>query len=76
MDPGDLLVFYTDGFTEAMNSRREEYGEDQLMRIIQAHHHESVDLIYEAVIRDIKRFVKEAPQHDDMTMIFIKGDAA
>ncbi len=73
LDAGDLLVFYTDGFTEAMNRRREEYGEERLMQIIQKNHTQPVDDIYEAILRDIRRFVGDMPQQDDMTMIFIKG---
>ena len=69
----DLLVFYTDGFTEAMNSRMEEYGEERLMEVIRRNCEKSVDDIHEAVFRDNKTFVKEMPQLDDMTMIFIKG---
>lgn len=56
-----------------MNVRGDEYGEDRLMEVIQKHHNRSVDDIYQMVLKDMKLFVKEAPQHDDMTMIFIKG---
>ena len=73
LEKGDLLVFYTDGFTEAMNREREEYGEKRLMRIIQGHCEKSVKEIYDAVLRDIKLFVKDTPQNDDMTMVFLKG---
>ena len=69
----DLLVFYTDGFTEAMNRRMEEYSEKRLMNIIQKNCSKSVDEIYDAVLKDNKAFVKDMPQQDDMTMIFIKG---
>ncbi len=69
----DLLVFYTDGFTEAMNSRMEEYGEERLMEVIRRNCKKSLDDIYEAVFKDNKTFVKDMPQMDDMTMIFIKG---
>jgi len=70
---GELLVFYTDGFTEALNERGEEYGEDRLTNVIQRSCDKSVRDIYDAVLKDIKAFVKDTPQQDDMTMIFIKG---
>jgi len=70
---GDLLVFYTDGFSEAMNRKKEEYGEDRLRDIIIQNHEKSVSDIYNAVLQDIKKFVKDSPQNDDMTVIFIKG---
>ena len=70
---GDLLVFYTDGFTEAMDKHKKEYGEKRLIDVIQKYHDKSVQKIYEAVLADLKQFVKGTPQHDDMTAIFIKG---
>jgi len=56
-----------------MNRKRDEYGEDRLARIIQKNHNRSVEDIYEAILRDIKSFMGDMPQQDDMTMIFIKG---
>lgn len=73
MQKGDLLVFYTDGFTEAMNWKKEEYGELRLAKIVGEHHDKPVDLIHDAVMSDVRKFVKDAPQHDDMTMVFIRG---
>jgi len=34
MEPGDALVFYSDGITEAMNSHQEQYGEERLMAVV------------------------------------------
>lgn len=69
---GDLLVFYTDGFTEAMNKNREEYGEERLLKGIQAHEEKPAREIIEAVCAEVKSFVKDYPQHDDMTMVVVK----
>lgn len=71
---GDLLAFYTDGFTEAMNASREEYGETRLVDLIEAHHQETAEQLYATVLKDVRRFVKDAPQHDDMTLLFVKGN--
>jgi len=73
LSKGDLLVFYTDGFTEAMNQGGDEYGEDRLKNLICKYHDKSSDQIYQILNRDIKHFIKDAPQHDDMTMVFVKG---
>lgn len=73
IEKGELLVFYTDGFTEALNKGGEEYGEDRLMNSIQRSLDKSVRDIHDAVLKDIKAFMKDTPQQDDMTMIFIKG---
>ena len=73
LSKGDILVFYTDGFTEAMNQLGDEYGENRLRDLICKFNDRSVDQIYQILNKDIKHFVKDAPQHDDMTMVFVKG---
>ncbi|MCK5146902.1 PP2C family protein-serine/threonine phosphatase [bacterium] len=69
----DVLAFYTDGFTEAMNLQRDEYGEDRLAELIATHHDKDVRSLYTLVLKDVRQFVGNAPQHDDMTLIFVKG---
>lgn len=69
---GDLLIFYTDGFTEAMNKHLEEYGEERLLKVIKANEEKPAKEIIEAVCRDVQSFVKDYPQHDDMTMVVVK----
>ncbi|PAU95015.1 hypothetical protein CK503_05590 [Aliifodinibius salipaludis] len=68
----DLLVFYTDGVTEAKNkSESAEYGEEQLFECIKKNRGSSSEEIQEAIIKDIKSFSKDI-QHDDVTIIVIK----
>lgn len=69
---GDLIVFYTDGFSEAMNKDLEEYGEERLCKVIQNNKHRRVDEIINRVIGNVQNFVKGYPQHDDMTMVIVK----
>ncbi len=72
LNQGDLLIFYTDGFTEAMNKKLEEYGEERLLKVVQANEEKPAREIIEAVCADVKSFVKDYPQHDDMTMVVVK----
>ena len=69
---GDTLVFYTDGFTEAMNRHKEEFGEERLIRLISEHRHLCSQDLIEVLVKNIKGFTKEMPQHDDMTIVVIK----
>lgn len=69
---GDIMVFYTDGFTEAMNRDLQEYGEERLTRIIQEKEDSSSKEIVDAVCSDVRKFVRDHPQHDDMTMVVVK----
>ncbi len=70
--PGDTFVFYTDGFSEAMNKHNTEFGEQRLSDIIHRESGSDAQRILEAVTRDISSFVGSVPQHDDMTMIVVK----
>jgi sigma-B regulation protein RsbU (phosphoserine phosphatase) len=70
---GDLFVFYTDGFPEAMNKTREEFGEERLCQTIQHYAHGSAAEVMEGVFADTRRFVGRAKQHDDMTIVVVKA---
>jgi sigma-B regulation protein RsbU (phosphoserine phosphatase) len=72
LHPGDLALFFTDGISEAMNEADDFFGEARLGRLIEKHSHLSSDELRERVLREIEAFVGNAPQHDDMTMIFLK----
>jgi hypothetical protein len=74
LNKGDLLIFYTDGFTEAMNKHLEEYGENRLLEIVKANEDKPAREIIDAVHRDVISFVNDYPQHDDMTMVVVKID--
>jgi serine phosphatase RsbU (regulator of sigma subunit) len=70
--PGDLLAFFTDGISEAMNEESDCFGEPRLAHLLEAHAHLPVDELRERVLREIDAFVGEAAQHDDMTMILLR----
>jgi serine phosphatase RsbU (regulator of sigma subunit) len=72
LSPGDWIIFYTDGFTEAMNSAKQQYGEERLFQIIKEHLDASSELMISNIIENIQQFTAGAEMHDDMTMIAIK----
>jgi sigma-B regulation protein RsbU (phosphoserine phosphatase) len=69
---GDVLVFYTDGITEAMDAGSDLFGDARLGRLIGEHGHLETADLRERILREIEAFVGGADQHDDMTMILIK----
>jgi serine phosphatase RsbU (regulator of sigma subunit) len=71
-DQGDILLFFTDGITEAMNSYLMEYGEERLMRIIKNNAHKTASEIKSAIIGSIKGFTVSAPVNDDLTLVVLK----
>ena len=70
--PGDVFVLYTDGFTEAMNEKHQQYGEQTLIRLIENHRDLTAKQLIDLVLKDVKKFVDNYPQHDDMTMVVLK----
>lgn len=72
LSTGDVVVFYTDGISEAMNPLNDLFGDSRLSRIIEEHGHLSSGELRERILREIESFVEGADQHDDMTMILLK----
>jgi sigma-B regulation protein RsbU (phosphoserine phosphatase) len=74
LESGDVFLFFTDGLSEAMNGRAELFGErrlrDVLERVIGTESDE-VEL-KDRILEEIRGFVGDAAQHDDMTMVILK----
>lgn len=75
--PGDLLVFYTDGVTEAENGEGAMFGEERLYAVIEAAADRAAGEVAEAIRDAVARFAGEAPQFDDITVVVLRvsGDA-
>jgi phosphoserine phosphatase RsbU/P len=71
---GDVFLFFTDGLSEAMNVKGELYGEERLRDLVQRDGTLSADELRDQVLEEVRRFVGEAPQHDDMTLVVVKID--
>ena len=69
----DLLLIYSDGVTEAMNEKNEEFGENRLLYVTLNASKEEPQKILEKIRTEIDVFRGEKPQHDDITMVVIKG---
>jgi serine phosphatase RsbU (regulator of sigma subunit) len=67
IDPGESLTIFTDGFSEAMNAARELYGLERLMAQVAANSI-SVDELGHHVLDDVRCFVGDFPQSDDMCL--------
>ncbi|PZU91273.1 MAG: hypothetical protein DCE90_19825 [Pseudanabaena sp.] len=69
---GDVVVLYTDGITEAENSDRQLYGLGRLCQIIKQNAKHSAQLICEAIIQDLKKFIGGFRVYDDITLVAVK----
>ncbi len=70
--PGDLVLAYTDGITEAMNKKGDEWGVAQLLQATESRIDLSAANLLEAIQADVLKFSGNTPQYDDMTMLAIK----
>lgn len=70
--PGDLIVLFTDGFSEAMNETFDCFGEHRLSQLIEQHGDLPFEDLREKIVAEVRRFAGAASQHDDMTMILLK----
>jgi len=74
LEPGDTLVLYTDGITEAMNADEEEFGLDRLQAVALDSRHLSAPEIVRAIREGVASFVGQTPQSDDLTLVIIKRE--
>lgn len=74
LSPGDMVVFFTDGITEAQNPRGEFYGVETLQRFLEKTNTRELTAraVKDRIIADVNRFAEGAPQHDDMTVVVVK----
>jgi sigma-B regulation protein RsbU (phosphoserine phosphatase) len=70
--PGDLLVFYTDGVTEAMDADKQMFGEDGLRAAVTAKPKASAQEVLEAIVQTVNTFTGNTPQSDDITLFVAK----
>ena len=72
LDHGDALVMYTDGVTEALNLKNEEFGEERLEDTLAEVTLNNCQQIIEAIKADVAAFAGEANQSDDITVLALK----
>lgn len=74
LDPGDILVLYTDGITEAQNAQGLFFGEERLLESVMAKLGSPVQEIQDTILADLQRFVDDTPQSDDIALIVLLRD--
>jgi len=72
LEPGDGVVLYTDGITEAENADRQLYGLERLMAVVQTHWSQSSQAIVDAVLQDVRSHIDGHTIYDDLTLIVLK----
>ena len=72
LEPGDMIYTYTDGVTEATDSKNELYGEPRLKDALNAKSWDNMEELCKGIKKDVDEFVGDAPQFDDITMLAIR----
>jgi steroid delta-isomerase-like uncharacterized protein len=76
LDPGDTLVVFSDGISEALNADGEEFGEDRLISCLDANRELTPAGLLECVLEKVRVFRAEAAQNDDLTVLILRTQAA
>jgi len=72
LNNGDIVVLYTDGVTEAINTHTEEFGVPRLIQTVQNSVSLPVEEIVSTIVSSVSTFSGVQPQHDDITLLVIK----
>jgi serine phosphatase RsbU (regulator of sigma subunit) len=70
--PGDVLIAFTDGVPEAQNPQEEEFGEERLKDLLRRSAHLPVAEIASTIASELKAWIDNAAQYDDLTFILVK----
>lgn len=73
--PGDILVVFSDGITEAFDPDDNQFGEGRLSELIENNRAEPADMITERIVEAVRQHASTAPQADDLTLVVIKRDS-
>ena len=70
--PGDFMLLYTDGVTDALNGDRQRYGEEALHRVLAEHRDQSAPALLDALDQSLRAHVGGTPPYDDITLMLVK----
>jgi phosphoserine phosphatase RsbU/P len=72
LQSGDLVVIYSDGVTEAVNSRNEMFGDERLELLVRENVNLRAEGIKQRIVEELNNFTRGLPQGDDITLIVLK----
>ncbi len=70
---GDVFVFITDGIVEALSVDGREFGEENLIKVLEHNYSENAKNIRDKIISEVNRFSANTLQHDDQTVVVVKA---
>ena len=70
--PGDYLVIYTDGVTDAVNTDMEDFGEGRLATLLEQHRGLTAQAMLDLILEEVRQWQGEAPSFDDFTLVVVR----
>jgi sigma-B regulation protein RsbU (phosphoserine phosphatase) len=70
--PGDKVVIYSDGVSEARGPRNKFYGVDRLLKVVRSMAKASCEELHDAILEDVRTFTQDTPQADDITLVVLE----
>jgi len=72
LHPGDWLIVFSDGVSEAMSASADEYGENRIVSVVERNKELEPRQLLEALFADVREFTRGAPQSDDITAMVLR----
>ena len=73
LQPGELLLLYTDGIIEAFNEKDEQFEEERLVKVVQENLSLDAEEISQQIVNRVIAFQEDVPQSDDLTLVVVNG---
>ena len=75
LEPGDTLLFYSDGVEDQLNAKEEDYSRARVCRLLTKHAHSAPQAIADAFFADLDKFRGDPPITDDQTLVVARVSA-
>jgi sigma-B regulation protein RsbU (phosphoserine phosphatase) len=72
LEPGDTLVLFSDGITEAENRNHELFGEERFRNVLDGQHENSLDRLEKNIVNSVESFAAGTSQGDDITVMLVR----
>jgi sigma-B regulation protein RsbU (phosphoserine phosphatase) len=72
--PGDVVIAFSDGVSEALNQAGDEYSDDRLLAAVMANRQRTPQELLDALLADVRKFAGGATPNDDITMVVVRYD--
>src|SRR5258708_21452924 len=72
LEPGNILVFHSDGLAESSNNEGQFFGSTRLQALVEKHCESSATELADTILREVDWFTQSAPLSDDRTLVIVK----